>query len=166
MLEPALVGPGHKHQLGRLLSVHLGDGLVIFSGGADGVAVDIDHQLNGGIFLQPGIDILQRPAVGAVVGGIIVQRLAVDGGDPPLIQQIRDALAHCQHIAGFVRGPVFAGGLIGMGVGGGIGLGAVGMHDEHLNALPAQRHRTGLPQQQLHIDLIFGLVLEIDRAGA
>ena len=71
---PRVIGAHQQHHLGGFDAVDLKHRLIHRAVGAhQGVPVDVQHHLNGGILGQMGLDPRPGLVIGVVIGGVIVQ---------------------------------------------------------------------------------------------
>ena len=71
---PRVTGAHQQHHLGGFDAVDLKHRLIHRAVGAhQGVPVDVQHHLNGGILGQMGLDPRPGLVIGVVIGGVIVQ---------------------------------------------------------------------------------------------
>ena len=128
-----VVGPHHQHDLGHLFPVDLGlFGVAGAVAADDGVPVNVQHNLDGGILLQHLLDSRQGPGIRAGVAGVVILGLVMDHGQAHVLKDALHLLPHPDHVIAVVGGPGGVRLFIGILPALGVSLRGVGMHDENL----------------------------------
>ena len=148
MGQATAVAAHHQGHLGRRAgAVHGGHHLVLAPLPVlDGVPVDVQDKVDGGILGQIALDGRQGAVIGSGVGGIVVQRPVMEDGDARLSKDLRHHIPHLYHVVAGVRGPVVAGPDDLRAFRGSVGLAAVAVDDQNLGFFSGQLRGKGLLQ--------------------
>ena len=163
----AVLAPAHHHHhLGGIHPVDAGHRLVhraVLS--HQGVPVDVQHDLNGGVLFQIIGYRGGGAGVGLVVLGVVVEGAVVEHAQPHLGEHPFHLVSHPEHVVSLVQGAGGVAGGVHVGTVLGVGLGGVGMDDQDLGALGGQGdgHRSGGGRSQVHA--LPGAVVQVEPTG-
>ena len=133
--QPHVVGAHHQHHLGHALAVDLGAfGVADPFAVDDGIPVDVQHHLDGGILLHIFLNAVQRMGVGAVVAGVVVLGGVVNDGQPHILEDLFHLFSHPHHVVIIVQRPSWVGLLVFVLLSLGVRLRSVGVNDQDLGA--------------------------------
>ena len=98
------IGSADDHDLGCLLPLHLGNGIIIHPALADGIPMDIQHHLNGGIFFQHLFHRLAGIGVGTAEIGLIKYLFDMNGGVARRLKHLFHRFPHRNNVFALVGG--------------------------------------------------------------